>query len=283
MPHHQLCSRQENFGQDLPAVEAAKKKHEAIETDTAAYKERVQAIEAVAKELEAEGYHDIKRIKGRKDNILRLWEQLQELLRARRQRLEMNLTLQHLFQEMLHSIDWMDEVKVSGCRRMCPSPGACIAQAMTEPAAWCQVLTTCSEPAGDARIFRRHSWHRLNLGSTSWRWRSCWRPTGCWKVTWPCRWRRCGLSVLLPSASPTLRVGVLLQGARGAPGVGCSRGSPRGWGHSRGWGLQGFPKIGHSKGRVAPRVGCFRGLWGPRGTPAVGDLQRSPRMGLLQG
>ncbi|NXJ98435.1 SPTB1 protein, partial [Corythaixoides concolor] len=103
---------QDNFGQDLPAVEAAKKKHEAIETDTAAYKERVQAIEAVARELEVEGYHDIQRINGRKNNILRLWEQLQELLTARRQRLEMNLVLQHLFQEMLHSIDWMDEVKV---------------------------------------------------------------------------------------------------------------------------------------------------------------------------
>ncbi|KAF1498179.1 Spectrin beta chain, erythrocytic, partial [Eudyptula minor] len=103
---------QDNFGQDLPAVEAAKKKHEAIETDTAAYKERVQAIEAVAKELEVEGYHDIQRINGRKDNILRLWEQLLELLAARRKRLEMNLALQHLFQEMLHSIDWMDEVKV---------------------------------------------------------------------------------------------------------------------------------------------------------------------------
>ncbi|NXV72256.1 SPTB1 protein, partial [Atlantisia rogersi] len=104
--------RQDNFGHDLPAVEAAKKKHEAIETDTAAYKERVQAIVAVAKELEVEGYHDIQRINGRKDNILRLWEQLLELLAARRQRLEMNLALQHLFQEMLHSIDWMDEVKV---------------------------------------------------------------------------------------------------------------------------------------------------------------------------
>ncbi|NXY64827.1 SPTB1 protein, partial [Callaeas wilsoni] len=103
---------QDNFGQDLAAVEAAKKKHEAIETDTAAYRERVQAIEAVAKELELEGYHDIQRINGRKDNILRLWEQLLELLAARRQRLEMNLTLQHLFQEMLHCIDWMDEVKV---------------------------------------------------------------------------------------------------------------------------------------------------------------------------
>ncbi|KGL81922.1 Spectrin beta chain, erythrocytic, partial [Tinamus guttatus] len=111
LSENQRLVAQDNFGQDLPAVEAAKKKHEAIETDTAAYKERVQAIEAVAKELEAENYHDIKRINGRKDNILRLWEYLLELLRARRQRLEMNLTLQHLFQEMLHSIDWMDEIK----------------------------------------------------------------------------------------------------------------------------------------------------------------------------
>ncbi|XP_074005304.1 spectrin beta chain, erythrocytic [Numenius arquata] len=112
LSENQRLVAQDNFGQDLPAVEAAKKKHEAIETDTAAYKERVQAIEAVAKELEVEGYHDIQRIKTRKDNILRLWEQLLELLAARRQRLEMNLALQHLFQEMLHSIDWMDEVKV---------------------------------------------------------------------------------------------------------------------------------------------------------------------------
>uniref|UniRef100_A0A8D2MJV0 Nucleoporin 160 n=1 Tax=Zonotrichia albicollis TaxID=44394 RepID=A0A8D2MJV0_ZONAL len=113
LSENQRLVAQDNFGQDLAAVEAAKKKHEAIETDTAAYRERVQAIEAVAKELELEGYHDIQRINGRKDNILRLWEQLLELLAARRQRLEMNLTLQHLFQEMLHCIDWMDEVKLA--------------------------------------------------------------------------------------------------------------------------------------------------------------------------
>ncbi|NXX99778.1 SPTB1 protein, partial [Centropus bengalensis] len=112
LSENQRLVAQDNFGHDLAAVEAAKKKHEAIETDTVAYKERVQAIEAVAKELEVEGYHDIQRINRRKDNILRLWEQLLELLAARRQRLEMNLVLQHLFQEMLHSIDWMEEVKV---------------------------------------------------------------------------------------------------------------------------------------------------------------------------
>lgn len=68
---------------------------------------------AVARELEAENYHDIKRITARKDNVIRLWEYLLELLRARRQRLEMNLGLQKIFQEMLYIMDWMDEMKVT--------------------------------------------------------------------------------------------------------------------------------------------------------------------------
>ncbi len=66
----------------------------------------------MAKELEAESYHDIKRITARKDNVIRLWEYLLELLRARRHRLEMNLGLQRVFQEMLYIMDWMDEMKV---------------------------------------------------------------------------------------------------------------------------------------------------------------------------
>ena len=80
------------------AVEAAAKKHEAIETDIFAYEERVTAVEQVAMELEQENYHDIDRINARKDNVLRLWNYLLELLRARRSRLELSLLLQHNFQ-----------------------------------------------------------------------------------------------------------------------------------------------------------------------------------------
>ncbi|XP_017158077.1 spectrin beta chain, erythrocytic isoform X2 [Poecilia reticulata] len=108
---NQRLVAQDNFGYDLPAVEAAKKKHDAIETDIAAYEERVQALVNISKELESERYHDAKRIDARKDNILRLWDYLQELLRARRGRLDMNLTLQRIFQEMLYIISWMDEMK----------------------------------------------------------------------------------------------------------------------------------------------------------------------------
>uniref|UniRef100_A0A674E0T5 Spectrin beta chain n=1 Tax=Salmo trutta TaxID=8032 RepID=A0A674E0T5_SALTR len=112
LSENQRLVSQDNFGFDLPAVDAATKKHEAIETDITAYEERVQAVVSVAKELEAEKYHDIKRIAARKDNVIRLWEYLLELLKARRQRLEMNLGLQRVFQEMLYIMDWMDEMKM---------------------------------------------------------------------------------------------------------------------------------------------------------------------------
>lgn len=82
----------------------------------------MQAVVAVARELEAENYHDIKRITARKDNVIRLWEYLLELLRARRQRLEMNLGLQKIFQEMLYIMDWMDEMKVKLDCRARPDP-----------------------------------------------------------------------------------------------------------------------------------------------------------------
>lgn len=108
---------QDNFGYDLPAVEAAKKKHDAIETDIAAYEERVQALVDISKKLEDERYHDAKRIDARKDNVLRLWDYLQELLEARRGRLDKNLILQRTFQEMLYIISWVDDMKVESVKQ----------------------------------------------------------------------------------------------------------------------------------------------------------------------
>ncbi|KAJ3613539.1 hypothetical protein NHX12_019786, partial [Muraenolepis orangiensis] len=111
LQENQRLVAQDNFGYDLAAVEAAKKKHDAIETDISAYEERVQALVAISGKLETERYHDAKRVDARKDNVLRLWDYLQELLRARRGRLDKNLTLQRIFQEMLHIIGWMDDMK----------------------------------------------------------------------------------------------------------------------------------------------------------------------------
>ncbi|XP_065563390.1 spectrin beta chain-like isoform X3 [Artemia franciscana] len=112
LSENQRLVSQDNFGFDLAAVEAAAKKHEAIETDIFAYEERVAAVVAVVNELEDENYHDIQRIYERKDNVLRLWSYLIELLRARRMRLELSLQLQQNFQEMLYILDAMEELKV---------------------------------------------------------------------------------------------------------------------------------------------------------------------------
>ncbi len=65
LSENQRLVSQDSFGTDLASVEAATKKHEAIETDIYAYEERVQAVVAVATELEAEYYHDIDRINER--------------------------------------------------------------------------------------------------------------------------------------------------------------------------------------------------------------------------
>ncbi|XP_028314612.1 spectrin beta chain, non-erythrocytic 1-like isoform X2 [Gouania willdenowi] len=112
LSENQRLVSQDNFGVDLQSVEAATKKHEAIETDIAAYEERVQAVVAVATELDNERYHDVKRIQARTDNVLRLWEYLLQLVKDRRRRLETNLGVQRVFHEMLHIMDWMDEMKM---------------------------------------------------------------------------------------------------------------------------------------------------------------------------
>ncbi|XP_075723579.1 spectrin beta chain isoform X2 [Rhipicephalus microplus] len=111
LAENQRLVSQDNFGQDLASAQAAAKKHEAIETDILAYEERVQAVLAVARELETEGYHDVDRINARKDNVLRLWNYLLELLRGRRARLEACLQLQQGLQEMLYIVDAMEELK----------------------------------------------------------------------------------------------------------------------------------------------------------------------------
>ncbi|KAJ7996636.1 hypothetical protein DPEC_G00239100 [Dallia pectoralis] len=111
LSENQRLVSQDNFGLDLGAVEAATRKHEAIETDIGAYGERVAAVEAVARELEAENYHDVRRVLARRDNVLRLWEYLKELLAARRERLHAHRDLQRLLQEMQYIMDWMGDMK----------------------------------------------------------------------------------------------------------------------------------------------------------------------------
>uniref|UniRef100_A0A8C1NQM6 Spectrin beta chain n=1 Tax=Cyprinus carpio TaxID=7962 RepID=A0A8C1NQM6_CYPCA len=109
---NQRLVSQDNFGYDLPAVEAAMKKHEAIEADIWSYEERISVVVELATEMESEGYYDIRRILARKENIYGQWSLLKELVVGRKARLEKNLALQKTFQEMVYMIDWMEEMQL---------------------------------------------------------------------------------------------------------------------------------------------------------------------------
>ncbi|XP_004713763.1 spectrin beta chain, non-erythrocytic 2 [Echinops telfairi] len=111
LSENQRLVSQDNFGLELAAVEAAVRKHEAIETDIVAYSGRVQAVDAVAAELAAEHYHDIKRIAARQHNVARLWDFLRQMVAARRGRLLVNLELQKVLQDLLYLMDWTEEMR----------------------------------------------------------------------------------------------------------------------------------------------------------------------------
>jgi spectrin beta len=88
----------DQFGTDLTSVEAAFKKQEAIQTDIAAFEERLQNIMAIANELKTEDYHDYATIEARKKNVEMHWEYLVSLVTKRRQCLELAYNLQRVFQ-----------------------------------------------------------------------------------------------------------------------------------------------------------------------------------------
>uniref|UniRef100_A0A8U7NN62 Uncharacterized protein n=1 Tax=Corvus moneduloides TaxID=1196302 RepID=A0A8U7NN62_CORMO len=108
---NQRLVAQDNFGGSLGGVEAALRKHEAIESDIAAYGSRVRAVTAVAAELEAERYHDMGGIATRRDHVVSLWEALRAQVAARRERLRAHLELQRLLRDLEHLMGWMEEME----------------------------------------------------------------------------------------------------------------------------------------------------------------------------
>lgn len=112
IPSRPFFPPQDNFGGSLGGVEAALRKHEAIESDIAAYGSRVRAVTAVAAELEAERYHDMGGIATRRDHVVSLWEALRAQVAARRERLRAHLELQRLLRDLEHLMGWMEEMEV---------------------------------------------------------------------------------------------------------------------------------------------------------------------------
>ncbi|KAL7669647.1 hypothetical protein ACOME3_010294 [Neoechinorhynchus agilis] len=101
----------DRFGDDLISVEAAFKKQEAIQTDIAAFQDRLSNLVALAKELDVENYHQSDRVMARKQTIILLWEYLLELVNSRRKRLEREYSVHKILAEANYILKWIGEIE----------------------------------------------------------------------------------------------------------------------------------------------------------------------------
>ena len=72
----------------LSELKALKKRHDAFEGDLASHQERVEQIAAIAQELNALGYHDVKTVNARCQRICDHWDLLGNLSQQRRNALD---------------------------------------------------------------------------------------------------------------------------------------------------------------------------------------------------
>lgn len=85
---NQKLLQQPDYADDLLTVEAALKKHEALETDVCAYADRIQTVSQIAEELDRSNFCDIKEVLTTRDHIEKLWTRLLSLMRERFARLD---------------------------------------------------------------------------------------------------------------------------------------------------------------------------------------------------
>ncbi|XP_065183632.1 spectrin beta chain, non-erythrocytic 1-like [Sycon ciliatum] len=103
----------DDFGDDLPAVEAALKKHEAVCTDIKASEERIEAVSHLSEELVSNRFHESDDINERAQLVNQNYRELLELASGQRKRLDVATGLYNAFHEMDNIFDWIDDVKPS--------------------------------------------------------------------------------------------------------------------------------------------------------------------------
>ncbi|THD24960.1 Spectrin beta [Fasciola hepatica] len=85
---NQKLLQQPDYADDLLSVEAALKKHEALETDVCTYADRIQTVSKIAEELDRSNFYKTKEVLVTRDHIEKLWARLLSLMRERFARLD---------------------------------------------------------------------------------------------------------------------------------------------------------------------------------------------------
>ena len=88
------------YGSNLNQVGASVKKHEAISADILARKERFLDLKAMSSSLRADNYHAHAQIGEREEQIMTRWQQLLDLLKLHKDKLERYCTVINLQREI---------------------------------------------------------------------------------------------------------------------------------------------------------------------------------------
>ena len=88
------------YGSNLNQVGASVKKHEAISADILARKERFLDLKAISSSLQADNYHAHAQIGEREEQIMTRWQQLLDLLKLHKDKLERYCTVINLQREI---------------------------------------------------------------------------------------------------------------------------------------------------------------------------------------
>ncbi|TGZ70924.1 hypothetical protein CRM22_002912 [Opisthorchis felineus] len=99
---NQKLLEQPDHAEDLLMLEAALKKHEALETDVSAYSDRIQTVRQIADELLSNGFHEAAEVTSTRDRIESLWHCFLDGMRERFLRLQNKLNFFKRFSEYDH-------------------------------------------------------------------------------------------------------------------------------------------------------------------------------------
>ncbi|XP_068689103.1 spectrin beta chain-like isoform X1 [Montipora foliosa] len=100
----------EDFGRDLPGVEALLRKHDDLERDLTVIEGKMEVLEKEANRLARSQVHMVAKIQAKQTEIIENWERLNDLFDERKNKLDANRLLQIFLMDYRDLMTWMTDL-----------------------------------------------------------------------------------------------------------------------------------------------------------------------------
>ncbi|KAJ7373044.1 hypothetical protein OS493_014188 [Desmophyllum pertusum] len=100
----------DDFGRDLPGVEALLRKHDDLERDLTVIEGKMEVLESEARRLARSQAHMVRAIQTKQTEIIENWERLNDLFDERKGKLEANRLLQIFLMDYRDLMAWMTDL-----------------------------------------------------------------------------------------------------------------------------------------------------------------------------